>query len=136
MRGTVVDVERRTLPDGTVANVAVVGDAVLTMAEDGQVFTPGSTHCVSWPTVIHEEKPRYTQEGLRAKIQGTVEMEIVVFEDGTVGEVGVKKSLDTKYGLDQAAIAAAKNWRFKPGIRNGVPVPTRVGLILEFRLSK
>jgi protein TonB len=71
---------------------------------------------------------------MRAKIQGQVELEIVVLENGTVGEVRVTKSLDRTYGLDQAAMDAARKWVFLPGKREGVAVATRVGLVLEFRL--
>ena len=99
----------------------------------GGAFAPGNG--VSWPEQLKEEKPKYTSDAMRAKIQGQVELEIVVLENGTVGEVRVTKSLDRTYGLDQAAMDAAKKWLFKPGRnKDGSPVATRVGLILEFRL--
>jgi len=99
----------------------------------GGAYAPGNG--VTWPEVRREEKPKYTSDAMRAKIQGQVELEIVVLENGTVGEVRVTKSLDRTYGLDQAAMEAAKKWLFKPGVnKEGLPVPTRVGLVLEFRL--
>ena len=98
----------------------------------GGAYAPGNG--VSWPSIIREEKPKYTSDAMRAKIQGQVELEIVVLENGTVGEVRITKSLDRTYGLDQAAIDAARKWFFMPGRRDGLPVATRVGLILEFRL--
>jgi TonB family protein len=45
----------------------------------------------------------------------------------------VKKSLDTVNGLDDAAIAAARQWRFEPARLSGQPVAVEVTLILEFR---
>ena len=54
--------------------------------------------------------------------------------DGTIGAVRVVKSLDARHGLDRAAIEAAKQWVFKPGIRRGQAVDVIVTLILEFRL--
>src|SRR5689334_991465 len=98
----------------------------------GGAYQPGNG--VSWPSIVREEKPKYTSDAMRAKIQGQVELEIVVLENGTVGEVRVTKSLDRTYGLDQAAMDAAKKWVFLPGKREGVAVATRVGLVLEFRL--
>jgi protein TonB len=86
--------------------------------------------------VVREAKPQYTDAARRAKLQGAVELEVVVLEDGTVGDVRVVKSLDRTHGLDAAAIAAAKSWLFKPGVREGIPVATRVGLVLEFRLNE
>ena len=98
----------------------------------GGAYAPGNG--VSWPAVLKEVKPKYTPDAMRAKLQGAVELEIVVKEDGTVGDVRVTKSLDRASGLDDAAIAAAKQWVFSPGMKDGKPVPTRVGLVLEFRL--
>lgn len=98
----------------------------------GGAYQPGNG--VTWPTVLREERPKYTSDAMRAKIQGQVELEIVVLENGTVGDVRVTKSLDRNYGLDEAAKEAARKWLFKPGVREGLPVATRVGLVLEFRL--
>ena len=98
----------------------------------GGAYAPGNG--VSWPSVLKEVKPKYTPDAMRAKLQGAVELEIVVKEDGTVGEVRVTKSLDRASGLDEAAMAAAKQWLFSPGMKDGKPVPTKVGLVLEFRL--
>ena len=72
---------------------------------------------VSSPSVLREVKPAYTAEAMRAKVQGTVWLQCVVMPDGTVGNVQVTKSLDSTFGLDQEAIKAAKQWRFKPGMR-------------------
>jgi TonB family protein len=72
---------------------------------------------------------------MRAKVQGTVELEAVVLPDGCVGDVRVVKSLDRFHGLDDEAIAAAREWLFAPGRdRDGRPIPVLVTLILEFRI--
>src|SRR6185503_1164239 len=89
---------------------------------------------VQWPSVIREIKPSYTPDAMRAKVMGQVELEVIVASDGTVAAARVTKSLDSTYGLDRAALVAARYWFFKPGMRNGVAVPTTVGLVLEFRL--
>jgi len=95
-------------------------------------YAPGNG--VTWPKQTYEEKPKYTPDGMRAKIQGVVELEIVVLENGTVGSVRVTKSLDRASGLDDAAVEAAKKWRFIPGTKDGKPVATKVPMQLEFRL--
>ena len=89
---------------------------------------------VSSPAVIREVKPAYTAEAMRAKVQGTVWLQCVVMPDGTVGNVQITKSLDSTFGLDQEAIKAAKQWRFKPGTRQGEPVPVLVTIELTFTL--
>ena len=87
-----------------------------------------------WPTLRRRVMANYTDEAMRAKIQGEVIVETVVQPDGTVGAVRVKKSLDAKYGLDDEALAVARRWRFNPAIRDGQFVAVVVDLILDFRL--
>jgi periplasmic protein TonB len=89
---------------------------------------------VTAPVLVKRVDPRYTSEAMVTKITGAVVLEAVVRADGSVGAVRVVKSLDSKLGLDLAAIAAAKEWVFKPGTRRGQAVDVIVTLILEFRL--
>lgn len=111
----------------------VVSAAALPAAQSGQekVLRPGSG--VTDPTLIKQVHPKYTAEAMRAGIQGVVELEAVVLPDGSVGDVRVVKSLDSRYGLDNQAIAAARQWRFEPGRFEDRPVPVMVTLMLEFR---
>ena len=98
----------------------------------GGPYRPGNG--VSLPRVLHEERPQYTSDAMRAKVQGTVLLECVVRPDGSVGDVQLIRSLDPTFGLDQQAIAAAKKWRFVPGTRLGEPVPVLVTIELTFTL--
>ena len=98
----------------------------------GGVYRPGNG--VELPSVLREVKPKYTAEAMRAKVQGTVLLECVVLPDGSVGNVQVAKSLDSTFGLDQEAIKAAKEWRFRPGTRLGQPVAVLVTIELTFTL--
>jgi len=92
--------------------------------------TPGITA----PVTIHEVKPRYTPDAMRAKVQGSVKLQLVVAADGTVDRVRVLESLDSVTGLDEAAVVAAKQWKFKPGELAGKAVPVAIDIVLEFRL--
>ncbi|MCX6537505.1 MAG: energy transducer TonB [Acidobacteria bacterium] len=98
--------------------------------EPGEVYKPGNG--VSMPVLVAEVKPQYTAEAKSAKIQGTVMLECVVLTDGKVGHCGVLRSLDP--GLDQQAIKSAQQWTFKPGMKDGRPVATRVEIELTFSL--
>lgn len=98
----------------------------------GGAFRPGNG--VTLPVVVREIKPQYTAEAMRAKVQGTVLLECVVLPDGTVGPVEVVRSLDASFGLDQEAVKAAKQWRFRPGTRLGEPVAVLVTIELTFTL--
>ena len=98
----------------------------------GGAFRPGSG--VTLPQVLREVKPAYTADAMRAKVQGSVWLECIVMPDGSVGDVKVTRSLDPIFGLDQEAIKAAKMWRFKPGMRQGEPVPVIITIELTFTL--
>jgi TonB family protein len=86
------------------------------------------------PTLLKKVDPQYTADAMRAKVQGLVVLECVVLADGTVGRVEVIRSLDSTFGLDQEAIKAAKQWRFRPGTRFGEPVAVLVTIELTFTL--
>lgn len=98
----------------------------------GGAYQPGNG--VINPRLLIQKEPQYTSEAMRAKIQGDVELEAVILPNGLVGDIRVVKSLDDKFGLDQEAIKAAKQWVFQAGTRFGEKVPVIVTLILTFRL--
>jgi TonB family protein len=98
----------------------------------GGAYRPGAG--ITLPEVLKEVKPAYTAEAMRAKVQGVVWLECIVLPDGTVGDVKITKSLDPVFGLDQEAIKAARQWRFKPGMRQGDPVPVIITIELTFTL--
>ncbi len=89
----------------------------------------------SEPVLVQQVLPQYTDEARAARVQGTVELLVTVLEDGTVkvDSVRVRKSLG--YGLDEAAIAAVEQWKFIPGKKDGKPVSTYVGLLVNFALK-
>ena len=99
---------------------------------EGDGLKPGNG--VSWPRLVREVKPNYTPDAMRAQVEGMVELEILVLEDGSVGRVNIVRSLDARFGLDQEAINAVRRWRFDPGRRLGKAVATRVGVELSFNL--
>ena len=118
------------------AIVAVVGCLVVPLlAQAGQqpykVKDPG----VVAPVVTKDVKPKYPDEAKEKRIQGVVEMQGVVLENGTIGDVTVTKSLDQTYGLDEAAVAALKQWEFKPGQKDGKAVKVLVEVEMSFTLK-
>jgi len=91
---------------------------------------------VTSPVLVKEVKPNYTSDAMRAKLQGVVEMEAVVMPDGSVdpNRIKITRSLDSTFGLDQQAIIAVRQWRFRPGTYKGQPVPVLVNVELTFTL--
>jgi TonB family protein len=85
------------------------------------------------PVLVREVKPKYTQSAMDRQVQGSVEVEAVVLSDGTVGDVTVKKSLDSE--LDEEAVKATKEWRFRPGTKDSKPADVLVNIELTFTLK-
>lgn len=87
------------------------------------------------PTVIREVQPSYTSAAMLAKIQGSVRLEAIVDASGAVTDVRVTRSLDRRYGLDEQAMNAARQWVFRPARdRDSHPVPVVIEFDLAFAL--
>jgi len=99
-------------------------------AQDSQVYQPGNG--VSSPRVVSSVKAMYPEAARPANIEGTVLLSAVVREDGTVGGVSVTKSLDTRYDFDGECVKAAKQFTFRPGMKDGKPVPVCVNIHMGF----
>lgn len=96
----------------------------------GGPYRPGSG--VEPPRLLREVKPSYTDEARRRNIAGEVVLEIVVNENGSVGDVRIVRGLG--HGLDERAVAAVRQWRFAPARRLGTPVSVLVEVAVEFAL--
>jgi|SRR5712671_5012375 len=121
------------LKRGIVA-ACVVGLAVASAhAQQETIYTPGDG--VSLPTVTKQVGPQYTSEAMANRIEGKVGLSAVVLANGKVGDVKVIRSLDSVYGLDEAAVKAMKQWEFKPGTKDGKPVAVRVEIDMAFTLK-
>ena len=103
---------------------------VSSLARDGEMvnFVPYDDP----PVIIGELKPVYPDFAKRARVQGTVVLNVEVFKDGSVGNITVQRSVT---GLDDAAIDAVKKIRFQPGKSSGQPVDTTVIIPVDFRLN-
>ena len=100
-------------------------------AAQGQVHKIRDERVIA-PVLIKEVKPQYTEGAMRRKVQGTVELTTVVRENGVPDTFTVIRSLDDE--LDQKAIEALQQWRFKPGTLDGQPVAVSVNVELTFTL--
>ena len=106
--------------------------ALAAVMQAPQIYTPGDG--VSLPQVVKKVKADYTDEAKANRIEGKVILDVVVLADGAIGDVTVKESRDSVYGLDRNAIAAMKQWQFKPGIKDGKAVAVRVAIEMVFTL--
>ncbi len=85
------------------------------------------------PVLTRKVEPGYTPEALAERIQGIVALEAVISKEGQVTTLSVSSSLG--YGLDEKAQEAIRKWRFKPGLKDGQPVPVRATIEVQFRLE-
>lgn len=99
---------------------------------EGGSHTQGDPGVTS-PQLLKFTKPSYTDDAIKARIQGVVTLEAVVRKDGKVDSFKVVRGLG--YGLDEKSIEeVAKNWKFRPGLFNGKPVDIFITIEIEFNL--
>jgi protein TonB len=88
------------------------------------------------PRLLHDVRPQYTSDAMRAGIEGAVCLEAVVDVDGHVAAVHIARSLDAVNGLDEQTVRALKQWQFTPGFRDGEAVPVLITVQNSFTLGK
>ena len=95
------------------------------------IFAPGKMG-VTVPVAIYHPEPSFSDEARKAKQQGAVTLLVVVGKDGRTHDIRVTQSLGM--GLDEKAIEAVSQWRFKPATLNGQPVASQIAVELDFHL--
>jgi periplasmic protein TonB len=103
---------------------------------EGGGFGGGKYRPGAWdidPVAIYKPMPAYPALATEKMIRGEVILEILVHADGSTEVLRVLKSLP--YGCVDAAIDAAKRWRFKPALKAGKPVDAVGIFTVGFELS-
>lgn len=83
------------------------------------------------PRLIACVEPKWTEISRRARIQGTVILDILIREDGSVADPKILKSLPL--GLGEAALHAVGKWRYEPIHVDGVPIGVRHLVSVPFK---
>ncbi len=96
----------------------------------GEVFRVGGG--VTAPVVIAKKDPEYTEVARAAKYQGTVLLGVEIGPDGLARNIHVIRSLGL--GLDEKAVEAIQQWRFRPGQKDGEPVTVAASIEVNFKL--
>jgi TonB family protein len=109
-----------------------IGDSRGPGAGDGDtgIYTIGSG--VSQPQLLVKVDPEYSEEARKAKYNGSVTLSIVIDTNGRAEDIRVSRGLGM--GLDEKAVQAVQQWRFKPAMSKGVPVKVRAAVEVNFRL--
>jgi TonB family protein len=87
---------------------------------------------VSAPTVIYSVDPEYSDEARRAKYTGIVMVSLIVDAQGTPQHVRVVRQLGM--GLDEKAVEAVRQYKFKPAMYQGKAVPVEVNIEVNFQI--
>lgn len=87
---------------------------------------------VSAPTLVYKVEAEFSEEARKAKVSGNVVVGLVVDEKGNATRVHVVRGLGM--GLDEKAIEAVRQFRFKPALENGKPVKVEVNVEVNFQI--
>ena len=99
-------------------------DTPLEPGVDGTTFPERTKHV----------SPRYPPLARERNACGSVILEAVVRKDGTVGDVALVRADAPGHGLEQAALDAVAQWRYKPGMKDGEPVDVVFMVVVEYIL--
>jgi TonB family protein len=84
-------------------------------------------------TALKTVQPNYPAKALNNKLEGWVDVEFTVAESGKVKDVGVRAT-SIPGVFEDAAVKAVSQWRYKPVLRDGKPVPVRSQIRVRFAL--
>jgi TonB family protein len=88
---------------------------------------------ISAPVVIHSVEAEFSDEARRAKYQGVCLISLIVDAQGNPTDIHVARALGM--GLDEKAIEAIRQYKFKPAIKDGrTAVPVMITIEVDFRL--
>jgi TonB family protein len=111
---------------------------VCAFGQDAQTLLPEGVYRVgngvTAPSVVSKTDPEYSEEARLARLTGTVNLSLVVGDDGKARDIRAA-SPGLGLGLDEKAIEAVRAWRFKPGLKDGKPVSVRVDMETNYRLA-
>ncbi|HEX7679615.1 MAG TPA: TonB family protein [Thermoanaerobaculia bacterium] len=109
----------------------------------GRAYDPQSPDCAAayadlvrvdprrfFAQVVLGPAPEFPPVALKARIRGVVSVEVVVSESG---DVLCTRNTRLPFGLDQAAVEAARRWKFRPFIVNGHPAKAAGEILFHFQ---
>jgi TonB family protein len=111
---------------GVVAIPARPGDPGTYLSYDGSRIIP--------PIPLKQIAPKYPFMDRVHRISGDCTLKMIIDSEGVPQNVHVVKSVDPR--LNESAVKAVKQWRYKPASKDGVPVPMEMQVIVKFELDE
>lgn len=84
------------------------------------------------PTILRVVDPEFSDAARRERFEGVVAVSAVVNEEGMPTQIRVERSVG--HGLDEKAVAAVSQYRFRPATLDGKPIAARIRITVSFRL--
>ena len=82
--------------------------------------------------ILYKPQPSYSEEARQNNVEGVVVLRVILSAQGTI--VGVSVISGLPYGLTERAIAAARQIKFTPAQKDGVPVTVAMQLEYKFNI--
>jgi TonB family protein len=111
-------------------NASSVGTAGDARGPAGDAFRVGRG--VTPPRVVYQRDPEFSDAARASKFQGTAVLWLVVDKDGVPRNIRISKPLG--FGLDEKAVQAVSEWKFKPSEKDGIPVNVAIAVEVDFHL--
>jgi protein TonB len=87
---------------------------------------------VKAPVMLYSVEPEFSEEARKAKFSGNVEVYLIVDERGNPTHVRALRGVGM--GLDEKAVEAVKQYKFKPATQNGKPVEVEMYVDVGFQI--
>ncbi len=119
-----------TLPDYWQVYFATKAGKTQAARMDNSVLRPGSG--VVSPRLLSSLDPASNDYAQKANIAGMTLLSTIVGASGEPSQVTIVRPIG--FGLDEEAVRAVERAKFRPGLRDGQPVPVAVNLEVTFRI--
>ena len=93
-----------------------------------------SSEDLSGPVPLTKIDPKYPPTLVAERVGGEVVLYAVIRRDGSVDSIQLVRGIDSQ--LDQNAISALSQWRFRPGAKQGKPIELEAIVHIPFRLPE
>jgi TonB family protein len=107
--------------------------ACLSNCDQGTAPTSQEMQVDEFPKVVKRVDPVYPEIARKAGIEGTVYVQVTVDTTGRVADAKAVKSDDDV--LNEAAVQAARQWTFSPGMKDGKKLNIVLTVPFRFKLS-
>jgi periplasmic protein TonB len=103
----------------------------LVMAAEGALVRVGGN--VQQANLVSQVKPVYPPEAKQDRVQGTVQLDVIIDREGHVENISVLAGPEP---LIQPAVEAVKQWTYRPTLLNGEPVRVETTVSVNFTLAQ